>query len=277
MSQVPYNSYHGRKRRGRGIRSVLIGVVSALIILLIAVLVGYYCGLFNIPGASPQPTPPVQDVPGAQPSQEPVVVVESAAPSPSPSPNPADLSGYVPPEKAALGLVLTGYDALADQAPTRDTLVDMTAADLRAATLPDSEHYLAAWWQLDPAQPDSALADCQALAALGFDEIVLASTVPEGDGADLAKLYRDLRSGLAAAGWKGRLGLDLDQDLFGNKYSDDLIPAIAQSFDRLYFRHTLSAGNKNALTENGFVADGLTIVTVTKSAANLNYAWAVLP
>ncbi len=276
MSQVPYNSYHGRKRHGRGIRSVLIGVVSALVVLLVAVLVGYYCGLFNIPGAQ-QPAPSVQDVPGAQPSQEPVVVVESASPSPSPTPATVDLSGYVPPEKAALGLVLTGYDALADKAPERDTLVDMTAADLSAASLPETEHYLAAWRQIDPTKPEAALEDCKALAALGFDEIVLASTVPTDDGAALAKLYRDLKAGLAAAGWKGRLGLDLDQELFADKYGEDLIPAIAQSFDRLYFRHTLSAGNKKALTDDGFAADGLTIVTVTKGPANLNYAWAVLP
>ncbi len=276
MSQVPYNSYHGRKRHGRGIRSVLIGVVSALVVLLVAVLVGYYSGLFNIPGAQ-QPAPSVQDVPGVQPSQEPVVVVESAAPSPSPTPAAVDLSGYVPPEKAALGLVLTGYDALADQPPKRDTLVDMTAADLTAASLPETERYLAAWWQIDPAQPEAALEDCKTLAALGFDEIVLASTVPTDDGADLARLYRDLKAGLAAGGWKGRLGLDLDQDLFADKYDGDLIPAIAQSFDRLYFRHTLSAGNKNALTDDGFAADGLTIVTVTKGPADLNYAWAVLP
>lgn len=276
MSQVPYNSYHGRKRHGR---SILIGVVTALVVVLAAVLVGYYCGFFNVPGPTAQPTPSAQDVPGAQPSQEPVVVVESSAPSPSPSPTPTavDLSGYVPPEKAALGLVLTEYGALADKAPERDTLVDMTAADLSAAVLPETEHYLAAWWQVDPAKSEAALEDCAALAALGFDEIVLASAVPTDDGADLAKLYRDLKSGLAAAGWKGRLGLDLDQDLFADKYAEDLIPAIAQSFDRLYFRHTLSGGNKNALTDNGFAADGLTIVTVTKGPANLNYAWAVLP
>ncbi len=274
MSQVPYNSYHGRKRHGR---SVLIGVVTALVVVLAAVLAGYYCGFFNVPGPSAQPTPPALDVPTAQPTQEPVVVVESASPSPSPTPAAADLSGYVPPEKAALGLVLTGYDVLSDKAPERDTLVDMTAADLKTASLPETEHYLAAWRQVDPAKPEDALADCTALAALGFDEIVLASTVPTDDGADLAKLYRDLKSGLAAAGWKGRLGLDLDQELFADKYDGDLIPAVAQSFDRLYFRHTLSAGNKNALTDNGFAADGLTIVTVTKGPANLNYAWAVLP
>ncbi len=276
MSQVPYNSYHGRKRHGR---SVLIGVVTALVVVLAAVLVGYYCGFFNVPGPSARPTPPAQDVPGAQPTQEPVVVVESSAPSPSPSPSPAavDLSGYVPPEKAALGLVLAQYDALADKAPERDTLVDMTAADLKTAALPETEHYLAAWRKIDPAQSEAALEDCKALAALGFDEIVLASTVPTDDGADLAGLYRDLKSGLAAAGWKGRLGLDLDQGLFADKYDADLIPAIAQSFDRLYFRTTLSGGNKSALTNNGFAADGLTIVTVTKGPANLNYAWAVLP
>ncbi len=276
MSQVPYNSYHGRKRHGH---SILIGVVTALVVVLAAVLVGYYCGFFNVPGPDPRPAPSVQDVPGAQPTQEPVVVVESASPSPSPSPTPAaaDLSGYVPPEKAALGLVLTEYDALSEKAPERDTLVDMTAADLKTAALPETEHYLAAWRQVDPAQSEAALEGCTALAALGFDEIVLSSTVPTDDGADLAKLYRDLKSGLAAAGWKGRLGLDLDQDLFADKYDADLIPAIAQSFDRLYFRHTLSGGNKNALTGNGFAADGLTIVTVTKGPANLNYAWAVLP
>ncbi len=274
MSQVPYNSYHGRKRHGR---SILIGVVTALVVVLAAVLVGYYCGFFNVPGPDPRPAPSALDVPSAPPTQEPVVVVESASPSPSPSPAAADLSSYVPPEKAALGLVLTEYDALAEKAPERDSLVDMTSADLETAALPETEHYLAAWWQIDPAEPEDALADCTALAALGFDEIVLASTVPADDGTDLAKLYRDLKADLTAAGWKGRLGLDLDQELFADKYAHDLIPAIAQSFDRLYFRQTLSAGNKNALTDDGFAADGLTIVTVTKGPANLSYAWAVLP
>lgn len=277
MSQVPYNPYHGRKRFGRGLRSVLIGVIAALVILLAAVLAGYYCGLFNVPGASAQPSDAAQSSPDAQDVKEPVVVIEAPSPSPSPVPAAADLSGYVPPEKPALGLVLTQYDALADQTPERDTLVDMTGADLSAAELPETDRYLAAWWAVDPADPEAALADCQALAALGFDEIVLASNLPADDGAGLAALYRSLKAGLADAGWRGRLGLDLDLDLFAGKYSDDLVPAVAQSFDRLYFRKTLSGDNKSALTDAGFAADGLNIVTVTASAADLTYAWAVLP
>lgn len=280
MGQVPYSSYHGRKRH---LRSALIGIVTALVVLLAAVLAGYYLGLFNLPGELPDGSKPVpvtaapagEVSTGQAPAdQEPAVIVESAAPSPTPAAATADLSGHVI-RDIPLGLVLATPDALPETAKD-GVLVDMTGADMAAlgddfaeklAALP----YAAAW--LDGADADA----CLSAAALGFDEIVLASAVPTDDGAALAESYRNLRAGLDKAGWLGRLGLDVDQGLFATKYDGDLVPAIAQSFERLYFRSTLTLNNKNALSQNGFVATGYTIVTALKQASNPNYAWAILP
>lgn len=282
MSRSPYSSYHGRKHN---FRSVLIGILAALVVLLAAVLAGYYFGLFNIPG-QPVGGPTAATAtpsPAAEPSQEPVVIIEppSAAPSPSPSASAAqaDLSGYTPRDlPASLGLVLAQADALPDES-RHGVLVDMTDADLTAlggdfsaklTALP----YAAAWLSADA---DAELA-AQA-AALGFDELVLAASLPatEEEATALAQRYRDIKAQLGQAGWQGRLGLDVDQGIFAAPGSQSLTAAVAQSFDRLYFRKTLTSGNKTALADAGFAANGRTLVTVVKSAASLNYAWAVLP
>lgn len=292
MSRSPYSSYHGRKHN---FRSVLIGILAALVVLLAAVLAGYYFGLFNIPG-QPVGAPTAATAtpsPAAEPSQEPAVIIEppSAAPSPSPSASAAqaDLSGYTPRDlPASLGLVLAQVDALPDES-RHGVLVDMTDADLTAldgdfsaklAALP----YAAAWVGPDWAsvigddQAETALIQrCLALAALGFDEIVLSAYAPQGGGQDLADFYGPLKAAMADAKWQGRLGLDVDQGIFVAQQNDSLISATATCFDRLYFRKTLSSGNKKALTDAGFEANGRTLVTVVKSAASLNYAWAVLP
>lgn len=291
MSQGPYSSYHGRKRHGR---SVLVGIVAALVILLAAVLAGYYLGFFNIPGApggpgtaGTQPTPDAQPSAAVPPSQEPIVVIDAPSPSPSAAPA-ADLAGYTP-RDITIGLVLVTPDTL-PQESKNGVLVDMTAADLTAldgdftaklAALP----YAAAWVAPDwaalqddvPAFQTELQGRCAALAALGFDEIVLSAADPATtDGDVLAGVYDSLRGALTDAGWKGRLGLELGLAWF-DADSDVLIPRVAQSFDRLYFRKTLPAGGKKALTDGGFDANGKTLVTVVKSVANLNYAWAVLP
>lgn len=301
MSQGPYSSYHGRKRHGR---SVLIGIVTALVILLAAVLAGYYFGLFNIPGAPgfpgtpvPHASPDVQPSAEATPSQEPMVIID--APSPSPSSSPAavsDLSGHTI-RDIPLGLVLTAPDALPESGKN-GVLVDMTDADLTAldgdfadklAALPYAAAWLAPDWSgmkdydekaTQEGQPlfQNALADrCAALAALGFDEIVFSAADPAKVGdASLAGTYTVVHDTLEQAGWQGRFGLDLDQAWF-DVDSDVIISCIAYRFDRLYFRKTLSAGNKSALTDGGFEANGKTLVTVVKNTANLNYAWAILP
>lgn len=286
MGQIPYNSYHGRKRR---LRSVLIGAVTALVILLAAVLAGYYFGFFNLPDvpATQAPVPsPAQVTEPAQtpvPPQEPDLVIEppSAAPSPSPSAPAAqaDLSGYTLRDlPASLGLVLAKSDAL-PQESRHGVLVDLTDFDLSQADPAFTESlaalpYAAAWLSAD------ADADLAAqVAALGFDELVLAATVPatEEDSAALTQRYRDIKASLDKAGWKGRLGLDVDQGVFSAPGHEDLTSAIAQSFERLYFRKTLSSANKKTLTDGGFAATGRTIVTAIKNPADLGYAWAVLP
>lgn len=291
MSQGPYSSYHGRKRHGH---SVLIGIVTALVILLAAVLVGYYFGLFNIPGVPGTPgTPGGQTTPAPQPSasttpsQEPVVIIDAPSPSPSPAATGADLSGYTP-RDIALGLVLTAPDALPESGKN-GALVDMTGTDLTAlgddftAKLA-AQPYAAAWvapdWTavIGDDQAEAALIQrCLDLAGLGFDEIVLSSYAPQGGGQDLADFYGPLKAAMADAKWQGRLGLDLDQRVFDAQQNESLIDSIALGFDRLYFRKTLSSGNKKALQDGGFEANGKTLVTVVKNVANLNYAWAILP
>lgn len=284
MGQIPYNSYHGRKRR---LRSVLIGAVTALVILLAAVLAGYYFGFFNLPDApaSQAPAPsPAQVTEPAQtpvPSQEPDFVIEppSAAPSPSAPAAQADLSGYTPRDlPSSLGLVLAQVDAL-PQESRHGVLVDLAAFDLSQADPAFTESlaalpYAAAWLSADA---DAELA--ARAASLGFDELVLAAAAPatEEESAALTQRYRDIKAALDKAGWKGQLSLDVDQAVFSAPGHEDLTSAIAQSFDRLFFRKTLSSANKKTLTDGGFAATGRTIVTAIKNPADLGYAWAVLP
>lgn len=284
MGQIPYNSYHGRKRR---LRSVLIGAVTALVILLAAVLAGYYFGFFNLPDvpASQAPAPsPAQVTEPAQtpvPSQEPDFVIEppSAAPSPSAPAAQTDLSGYTPRDlPSSLGLVLAQPDAL-PQEIRHGVLVDLTAFDLAQADPAFTESlaalpYAAAWLSADA---DAELA-AQA-ASLGFDELVLAAAAPatKEESAALTQRYRDIKTALDKAGWQGQLGLDVDQAVFSAPGHEDLTSAIAQNFDRLFFRKTLSSANKKTLTDGGFAATGRTIVTAIKNPADLGYAWAVLP
>lgn len=290
MGQIPYNSYHGRKRR---LRSVLLGAVTALVILLAAVLAGYYFGFFNLPDApatqAPVPSPAQVTEPAQTPipSQEPDFVIEPPSAAPSPSAPAADLSGRAI-RDIPLGLVLTQPDAL-PQESRHGALVDMTDADLttlgddfsaKLAALPYAAAWLGPDWAGvigdDPAE-QALIQRCLTLATLGFDEIVLSAYAPQGGGQDLADFYGPLKAAMADAKWQGRLGLDVDQSIFAAQQNDSLISATATCFDRLYFRKTLSSANKKALTDGGFVANGYTLVTVIKGPADLGYAWAVLP
>lgn len=289
MSQGPYSSYRGRRGHGR---SVLIGVAAALVILLAAVLAGYYLGLFNIPGlpandAGATPMPSDEAVP----SQEPALIIETPAPSPSPSPAAADLSAYQV-RDIPLGLVeVAGAGPRAGQGG----IFDMTGGLTTPGQLPQGDRqasrevcaqlpYAVAW--LSPDWEELLARDgggedltewCLALADSGYDEILFSEAVPADDGAGLARLYTGLKAALAEAKWQGRLGLVLDQALLGEGYDSALAPAIAQSFDRLYFRETLTPANKDLLTGNGFEANGYTLVTAVSAPADLPYAWAVLP
>ena len=302
MSNVPYSSYHGRKRH---FRSILIGVAAALVVLLAAVLAGYYFGWFNLPdqpgGASgtPSDTPTASD----SPTQDPMIIIEgpTAPPSPSLAPVEVDLSACVI-RDIPLGLMPADLNALPETS-RHGVLLDMTEVEILKVDpawidVPDPDTtrvgpgladtlagypYAAAWlaphWEDvgEDTFADTLTDRCVALAALGFDEIVFSAADPATvDGDALAGVYTAVREALTDAGWKGRLGLDVDQNWF-KADSDAIIPAIAGSFERLYFRKTLTDGNKKALTDGGFVANGRTIVTYTKSEANLNYAWAVLP
>lgn len=326
MSQGPYSSYHGRKRH---LRSALVGIVAALVVVLAAVLAGYYFGFLNIPGAPVAPglpgpsAPPVQS---AEPTSDPTVIIEapSAPPSATPAPTQRDLSAYVP-RDIPLGLVTAQLDAL-PEAGRHGVLIDMTDVNISNVNLawtdmirdPDDVWvdpsltdtlagypYAAAWLAPDwsgmaehdrqmaakrqeagntlesaveyPFFADALAQRCADLAALGFDELVFsAADLTQVGDVSLAGAYTIVHDALTSAGWKGRLGLELDLFYFSAD-SDVLIPCVAEKFDRLYFRKTLSAAGKNALTQGGFEATGYTLVTVVKGPASLNYAWAVLP
>lgn len=296
MNRSPYSAYRGRK-------GALHKVLIAIVILLVIALAVATLALFVLPNyivytpegpqlvlpmhgsvsrpsqppatGSPEPTPDVSDS-GI------VVDPPSAPPSPTPAPV-SDLSGFQR-RDMSLGLALVTADALPEESKN-GVLVDMTSADLTALDSDFTEKlaglpYAAAYLRLGGSESvDTEL--CVTLASLGFDELVLAEEVPQGSGEHLGdglgQRYVDLKKTLDDAGWQGRLGLVLNQDLFDAKYGDALIPAIAQSFDRLYFRTTLKSANKNALTAGGFEANGYTLVTAVQTAANLNYAWAILP
>ena len=301
MNQKPYSSYHGRK-------SLLQRILTGVAVLLAAALLLAVVALFVLPNfltyngegtevdwswlpwyrePAEQTAPPsdgdidsevIFEEPGAE---------TTASPS-APALAETDLSFYTRRETPR-GLVsgrATG---------SQGTIADMTGelltgnGDLRDDRESAREEnaaltYAAAW--LDPnwtaALEDEQFADklierCLLLADMGYDEILFSEAVPEGDGADLAKLYRDVKDALDKAGWEGRLGLVLEQSLAGSRYDEDLIPAIAQSFDRLYFRRAMETRVKSALTDNGFSNSPADIVTVYGSVPNVTWAWAVLP
>ena len=151
-------------------------------------------------------------------------------------------------------------------------------AELTRKTASEEYDYVAVYLAADEQESDTLVARCLTLADKGADEILLADVTPaETDGADLAKLYREVKTALDQAKWQGRLGLVLDQNLVGSRYQQELVPAIAQSFDRLYFRSGLREGVRNSLLRNGFSDSYADIVTVVNSNPGARYSWAVLP
>lgn len=300
MNYRPYSAYRGRKPWGRRILIALVVILAIALALAVAaaVILPNYI-VYTEDG--PRVVLPLfgggqeQSAQSASPSssQEPAVVVESVEPSPSPSPTPQPME---PRREPTLGLVLCRMENLVDGSAALELkadqggVFDVTNADLIEEgaildgnrNLPYSAAYQDLEWSAlegeDGQEFQNATADrCVLLARLGFDEIILSEAVPEDGGVALTQLYQAVKAALDEAGYQGRLSLVLSQELFDQTYDEELIPTVAQTFDRLYFRQTLKNRNRDALTDSGFAADGYTLVTVVRSAADLNYAWAVLP
>lgn len=303
MSRKPYSTYHGRRSLGQRILmaiAVILAVALLLALVALFVLPNYmtYDGdtlQFNLPlpgrGQGGQATVSPQPSAG---EEDPDIIIDDH-PSAQPSPTPAagdevDLSGLER-RKPPLGLVAAGVGPREGD----DSIFDMTGdvskwnGDLNGDRAADRElnlslSYAAAWLAPDWVQvleredfAESLTQRCLALADSGYDEIILSEAVPQDSGADLAKLYRDVRAALDQAGWQGRFSLVLDQSLVGAQYDEDLMPAIAQSFERLYFRRAMQANVKSALEQGGFAGVAADYVTVYASIPNVNWAWAILP
>ncbi len=309
MNRSPYSSYRGRGGLGR---KILVAIVILLLIALVLALVGLFV-LPNyvvytadgpqlvLPWFSGQPKPTqapapsaVIDAPSAAPGED-DFVVDTPSPSPSPSPSaPADLSDF-PRRDVPRGLVnSTGNPGEKDGSvfdmPTPPAGSDLSASAERNRALPYAAAYINPDWDSIAEEDDTArttgfgdflTAWCLDAAARGYDEIILSDGVTaqnDPKGKAQAALYRQLKKELTDAGWQGRLGLVLDQSLASSDYDPDLIPAVAQSFDRLYFRHTLQGGMKSALTASGFAGTTADIVTLYADVpTGVSWSWAVLP
>lgn len=214
--------------------------------------------------------------------------VVSAAPV-SAAPLSVDLSGLTRRE-APLGLSVTpgaGQGGIVDQTigladPGQVPTIDRDASRATCQGMPYAAAWLAPDWNAlltREGGADDLTRWCLTLADGGYDEILFSEAVPTDNGAALAQTYQSVKAALAWAGWQGRLGLVLDQGLTGSEYDPSLLPAIAQSFERLYFRSALQSGVQNALTAQGFNGQSANIVTVYAGAVpgNVRWAWAVLP
>ncbi len=307
MNRKPYSTYHGRKTLlQRILTAVAVILAVALLLALVALLVlpNYmtYTGdglQFNVP-LPKRPAQTAQPQPSAAASGDPEFVIDdqpSAAPSAGATAE-TDLSRFER-RDVPLGLVVAAGAGPREQDGyvfhTRVTTVGVGDGDMEGnAEFHRSLLYSAAY--IDP-YPDwdsildedenartTGFADyitqwCMDCAARGYDEIILSDTVtadndPKGEAQ--AALYRRIKSELDQAGWQGRLGLVLDQSWAGSGYDADLMPAIAQSFDRLYFRRAMQSNVKTALTANGFDNKPANYVTIYDAIPNVNWAWAVL-
>ena len=281
MNQKPYHSYHGRRSLGQRILMGIAIVLAVVLLLGVVALFVYYnnfdfrSSVTNRPKTSAQPDP----IQSGDDGEEPIFVIEDPDDNPDPDPyklaDDVDLSFYVSRE-VPMGLAL--YEE--GKAPTAGQGVIFTLGQTGGLTrkAASEQNYVAVYLTKDEQKSDTLVKQCLTLADKGADEIILADVTPaQTDGADLAKLYREVKTALDEAGWKGRLGLVLDQNLTGSRYHDDLVPAIAQSFERLYFRSGLRDGVRNTLIRNGFSDSYADIVTVVRSNPGARYSWAVLP
>lgn len=304
MSRKPYSTYHGRRSLGQRILmavAVILAVALLLALVALFVLPNYmtYDGdtlQFNLPlpgrGQGGQATTSPQPTDG---EGEPDIVIDdhpSAPPSPTPTAAGAVDLSQLERREAPLGLVSTAgtapregdgsiFDMTGDVDKWNEDLdADRAAERERNLSLPYAAAWLAPDWAEALAGADFAEAltqRCLALADSGYDEIIFSQATPKDSGADLAKLYRGVKAELDRAGWQGRLGLVLDQGLVGSQYDEDLMPAIAQSFDRLYFGRAMQANVKSALTTNGFEDKPANYVTVYATIPSVNWSWAILP
>lgn len=304
MNRKPYSTYHGRK-------TLLQRILTAVAVILAVALLLALVALFVLPNYIdmtytgdtlqlnlPLPKRPVQ-TPSPQPSQgedDPGFVIDdqpSAAPSRTPTPGQkTDLSQFER-RDVPLGLAVAegagprerdGY-IFRERDPKRDSasgLAERNRDLLYAAAYidPDWDGIL----EEDETARTTGFADyitnwCLSAAASGYDEIILSDAVTADDdpkGEAQAALYRRVKKELDQAGWQGRLGLVLDQSWAGAGYDADLMPAVAQSFDRLYFRRAMQSNVKTALTTNGFDNKPANYVTIYDAIPNVNWSWAVL-
>lgn len=302
MSRKPYSTYHGRKSLGQRILmaiAVILAVALLLALVALFVLPNYmtYNGdtlQFNLPlpgrgqsgqTASPQPT--------AGEGESDIIIDDHPSAPPSPTPTAADevdLSRFER-RDVPLGLVVAagegpreGDGSIFDQhVPGTGDSEELNRSLLYCAVYvnPDWDSIL----EEEKTARSTGFEDyitnwCLSAAANGYDEIILSDGVTAANdptGKAQAGLYRRIKAELDEAGWQGRLSLVLDQSLAGSQYDDDLMPAIAQSFERLYFRRAMQANVKSALTTNGFEDKPTNYVTVYATIPSVNWAWAILP
>lgn len=304
MSRNLYGTYRGRKSLlQRILTAVAVILAVALLLALVAlfVLPNYmtYTGdglQFNVPLPKRKPADQTaQPLPSAA-DDEPGFVIDdqpSAAPSQTPTPGQkADLSQFER-RDVPLGLVVAAGGGPREQdgyifdmhVPGRDPT---GSVELNLSLLYSAIYVNPQWDSIldeNKTARTTGFADyitdwCLDGAAGGYDEIILSDTVTADNdptGEAQAALYRRIKSELDEAGWKGRLGLVLDQSWAGSQYDADLMPAIAQSFDRLYFRRAMQGNVKTALTTNGFDNKPANYVTIYDAIPNVNWSWAVLP
>lgn len=308
MNRKPYSTYHGRKTLlQRILTAVAVILAVALLLALVAlfVLPNYidmtYTGdtlQFNLPlpglgqGQGGQKATPQ---PSAAASGDPEFVIDdhpSAAPSAGTGVE-VDLSRFER-RDVPLGLVVAAGEGPREQdgyifdAPLPGHEPAGASAEFSRSFLYAATYVNPAWdgiLEEDETARTTGFADyltnwCLTAAANGYDEIILSDTVtadndPKGEAQ--AALYRRVKSELDEAGWQGRLSLVLDQSWAGSQYDADLMPAVAQSFDRLYFRQAMQSNVKTALITNGFENKPANYVTVYDAIPNVNWSWAVLP
>lgn len=264
MNRRPYNSYRGRKSLGQRIL-MGVAVVLAVVLLLTLVFLFVLYNNFDFRDAEvnrPQPT--------AQPSQEaePTLIIETPAPSaaPSPAPGGVDLTDLPPRRTAPQGLI--PYQEGAALGTGQGFLFTAQQADDFTPDTAQNDYGYAAVY-LDAAQLEGEeLAErCQALAALGVDELVVAGDVDA----------KALREALPAETYHGYLSVVAGKFPFQNDTAQGR--DLARYCDRVYVPGGDWGGlNLYAyLTDNGFAGSHGDIVTIVTAPLSVSWSWAILP
>lgn len=320
MARRRYQTYRGRPNWGR---RLLVLLIVLLAVALVAAVVGVFVLRDHIvytdhgpridwsfgrgSESSPTATLPPQTSP-------PAVVIESPSPSPTAAATPTwemlprrdTTLGLVPVELSALLDGTAGESLAAKQGAIfvmteeRDLPEEADTAALRAANqaLPYSVA-LVGCFGADGAPELNGEERSQwieTVAAMGFDEIVLANAdytaYLEAHGDEESRLpvdeqkvtafYEDLRAALDGLGYEGRLSVVCPQETFlqGVSAGGQSGEAVAKVFDRVYVPGG-SWGGFNLygyLKEHAFRGTTADVVTITKNALPAaNFAWAVLP